>query len=134
MIEFCCEYSAFNCMFCMYVLILSGYEFEFRCIHLHFRFVPVSCKAFLDIQTTIEFRFTLKHIRDMVRRISKTYVLKSFVNNIPGLMTKWFQWNFLNPLNRTPQGGCFCAYFGLNLQQCINQKQIFLFDVNLIWR
>ena len=30
-------------------------------------FAPASRKEFLDIQTTIEYGFTLKHIRDMTR-------------------------------------------------------------------
>ena len=33
---------------------------------------PVSSKEFLDIQTTIKCKLTLKHIRDMIRTYSQT--------------------------------------------------------------
>ena len=48
------------------VRLLSGSGFESTCSHLNFRFrVCFSSKEFLDIQATIECRFTLKRVRDM---------------------------------------------------------------------
>ena len=37
-------------------------------------FAPVSSKEFLDIQATIECRFTLKRVRDMIRTYSHQFV------------------------------------------------------------
>ena len=36
-------------------------------------FMPASSKKFLDIQATIECRFTLKRVRDMARTYSQIY-------------------------------------------------------------
>ena len=38
--------------------------------------MPALSKEFLDIQATIEYEFTLKHVRDMTRTYSKIYCLK----------------------------------------------------------
>ena len=47
-----------------------GSGFESSCSHLNFRFAPASSNEFLDIQATIECRFTLKRVRDMTRTYS----------------------------------------------------------------
>ena len=52
----------------MFVYELSGCGFESCCSHLNFRYCPVSSKEFLDIQVTIECRFLLKCVRDMIRK------------------------------------------------------------------
>ena len=50
----------------MFVYELSVSGFKSRYCHLNLRFVPVSSKEFLDIQATIESRFTLKRVFDMI--------------------------------------------------------------------
>ena len=47
---------------------ISGCGFESSCCHLNFRHGAryVSSKEFLDIQATIECRFTLKLVRDII--------------------------------------------------------------------
>ena len=48
---------------------LSGCGSESRCRHLNFRYRARSSKELLDMQAPIEYRFTLKLLRDM----TKTY-------------------------------------------------------------
>ena len=50
----------------VFVYRLSSCWFEFRCSHLTFRYRTCSNQGVLDIQATIECRFTLKCIRDMI--------------------------------------------------------------------
>ena len=50
---------------------LNGCEFEFLCNPQTSDIAPVSRKEFLDIQTTIEYRFTLKHVCDMITTYSQ---------------------------------------------------------------
>ena len=38
----------------------------------------VSSKEFLDIQVTLECRFTLKHVRDMIRTYNEKVVIQLF--------------------------------------------------------
>ena len=48
---------------------VSGCGFKSPCCHLETsNIVPVSSKEFLDIHVTIECRFPLKHLSDMIRR------------------------------------------------------------------
>ena len=50
----------------VFVYELSGCGFESSCSHLNVRSTLASSKEFFDIQATIECRFTLKHVRDMI--------------------------------------------------------------------
>ena len=52
---------------------LSGSGFESSCSHLTSDFAPASSKGFFDIQATIECGFTLKRVRDMIRRYSQMH-------------------------------------------------------------
>ena len=69
----------------VFVYELSGCGFESSCSHLNLDFAPASSKDFLDIQGTIECRFTLKRVLDMIRTYSQnsrhleneTFVLQS---------------------------------------------------------
>ena len=45
--------------------------------------VPVLSKAFLHIQATIECRFTLKHVHDMIITYSEYYISLCFDVNVP---------------------------------------------------
>ena len=49
----------------VFVYKLSGCGFECRCSHFR-DIASVLCKGFLNIQATIECRFTLKRVRDMI--------------------------------------------------------------------
>ena len=59
----------------MFVNKLSGCEFESLCCHLNFKYWPVSSNEFLDILLTIECRFTLKHVRDMIIKYSQNNLM-----------------------------------------------------------
>ena len=48
-----------------FVYELSGCGFESRCCHLNLSIAPNSSNEFLDVQVTIECRFTQKLRRDM---------------------------------------------------------------------
>ena len=57
---------------------LSGCKLESRCCHLNSNIGLVSSKEFLDIQATIECRFTQKRVRNMII----TYSQKSKFSNL----------------------------------------------------
>ena len=50
----------------VFVYELSGCGFESRCSHSNFRYRASFEQEFLDIQATVECRFTLKRVRDMI--------------------------------------------------------------------
>ena len=54
----------------VFVYESSGCGFEFRCSHLSLAHAPVLSKEFLDIQASLECRFILKRVRDMVIKYS----------------------------------------------------------------
>ena len=55
----------------VFIYELTGCGFESRCCHLNFKIsFNFSSNMFLDIQTTIECRFTLKSVREMIIRYS----------------------------------------------------------------
>ena len=55
----------------MFVYKLSGCGFNSSCSHLKISdFAPALSKEFLDIQAPRECEFTLKRVRDMIRRYS----------------------------------------------------------------
>ena len=63
---------------------VSGCGFKSPCCHLETsNIVPVSSKEFLDIHATIECRFPLKHLSDMIRRYSH------FTRFVYSLKIKW---------------------------------------------
>ena len=57
----------------VFVYELSGCGFVSRCSHLIFRYDPASSKEFLDIQATVECRFTLKLVRDIIKTYSQMH-------------------------------------------------------------
>ena len=61
---------------------------------------PVSSKAFLDIQTNIDCRFTLKCVRDMTRTYSQMHGTDKYN------LDKWFIWNVL-PVALLKRKVCF---------------------------
>ena len=74
----------------VFVYKLSACGFESRCCHLKFRNPTISSKEFLDIQATIECRFTLRRVRDMITTSSQEYC---FIRILLYIMSSF--WSFL---------------------------------------
>ena len=60
-------------------------------IPLHSDIAPVSSKEFLDIQATIECRFTLKRVRDMIRTYSWWSLTNGLNFQYVNINSKWLQ-------------------------------------------
>ena len=89
-------YGAFQCM---PLLTDWLYGFESHCCHLNFKVTPVSSKEFLDIRATIECRFALKRVRDMIT----TYTLYQSWVFLPRLFSKTNILFFPEPPHRTTE-------------------------------
>ena len=50
---------------------------------------PVSIKDFLDIQATVECRFTLKRVRDIIITYSQMHHTDKYSQNSSISLTKW---------------------------------------------
>ena len=55
---------------CVFVYELSSYGFECYCCQLNFKYCT---KDLLDIQTTIEYKFMLKHLREIITTYDQTH-------------------------------------------------------------
>ena len=84
MIELCCVSTCPYGAFYMYVIIMSRTRSQWintecqetpktRCCHLKFRYRACFEQGFLDIKATMECRFTLKRVRDMIKTYSQMH-------------------------------------------------------------
>ena len=79
----------------MFVYELSGSGFESSCGHLNFIFQA----CFFDIQGTMECGFTLKWVRDMIRRYNEMHRTEKYSQHSSVIWPFWLNgWMFVYEL------------------------------------
>ena len=105
----------------MFVYELSGCGFESSCTHLNFIFAPALSKKFLDIQATIECGFSLKCVRDLIRKYSQMHGPEKYSQHSSIIWPVWLNDSvFVYELS-----GCgfesSCSHLSFRLRACFKQ-------------
>ena len=84
----------------MFVYELSGCGFESSCSHLNFRFRPCFKQEFRDIQAITECGFTLKRVRDMIKKYSQMHRTGKYSQHSSIIWPVWLNgWVFVYELS-----------------------------------
>ena len=105
----------------VFVHELSGCGYESRCCHLNSDILPVLSKEFLDIQATIECKFTLKHVHNMIITYSQLHLTDKYSQHSSIIWPVWLNgWVFVYQVS-----GCknksHCCHLNFTNRVCFKQ-------------
>ena len=117
MIELCCEYLSVRCIW-LDLFIMSGTSLR---VNPPSDMAPASSKEFLDIQATVECGFTLKLVRDMIKRYNQMHRTDKYSQHSSIIWPVWLNgWVFVYELS----GSGFesrCSHLTFRYGACFEQ-------------